>query len=111
MNDWTPGPWTVDHLGKVRSSVDGGKGFIADPGDGRYYNSIPRDAAISLANARLIAAAPDLAEALESFAALADEIERMATENGSSPDAWAKSVEWEDLCKARAALAKARGEG
>ena len=95
----TPGPWSVDRLGKVRCQVDGGRGFIADPGDGRYYNSIPRDAEISLANARLIAAAPDLLTALEGLVAYADHYTTTDHGDCTCPH-----------CVARAAIAKAKGE-
>jgi hypothetical protein len=89
----TPGPWHVDSLGKVRCAAEDGKGFIADPGDGRYAGSIPRNDEISLANARLIAAA--LEEVLDAY--VSDWNEARASDDSS-------------LRRARAAIAKVRAE-
>lgn len=52
-----------------------------------------------------------LIKALEPFAALADEVEALAAKSDTRPEAWARSSEWADLVAARAALAKARGDG
>lgn len=107
----TPGPWHVDRLGKVRCENEGGLGFIADPGDGRYANSIPRNHAVSLANARLIAAAPDLLTALQDMLELCQHANGGAFSNGVT-DATGSIDEGEVIAgkiegRARAALAKA----
>jgi hypothetical protein len=78
--------------------------------DGCMYGSVNDETAI--ANAKLIAAAPDMAEALRPFAALCDEIERAAANSAgdaSDPNNWAKSCSWEDLLQARAAIRSAMG--
>jgi hypothetical protein len=99
----TPGPWFVDPTGDIGFWFVGDRdGGIADcdPGDRDIYECE--------ANARLIAAAPDLLEALRvTVDALNDIIERAEAgrEFGSGFDfgAAARNV-------ARAAIRKARGE-
>jgi len=89
---WTPAPWEYVKLSHgsvyIRSLVDGVDGYLAD-----VFLSRPGECK---ANARLIAAAPELYEAL--LGAI-DLIEIM------SP------IEGDEVRKGRAALAKARGEG
>lgn len=84
----TKGPWTVDSLGKVCCEADDGKGFIADPGDGRYYNSIPRDRDVARANADLIAAAinalPTLLAALDARTKALEEARYWIVKSGAS---------------------------
>ena len=92
---WTPGPWRVDsrHVGLMIES---------DPHGPRALASIstPIDD-IDRANAALIAAAPELYEALE---ALTKDEELILAAHGIEPSG-------NRLVKqARAALAKARGE-
>jgi len=68
MAEHTKGPWKADNLAKVRCEADGGYGLVAEAHGGRYYGSIPAtvdDLEISHANARLIAAAPDLLAAAQ----------------------------------------------
>lgn len=65
------------------------------------------------ANARLIAAAPDLYEALEAVVAEWDRLYEMINPRSAFPLIFADSAEdaeFRQLQKARAALAKARGE-
>lgn len=95
----TPGPWHIDSLGKVRCAAEGGKGFICDPGDGRYAGSIPRIDAICDANACLIAAAPEL------LAALTELVEFDRDPDIGSVGDFVVAIE-----RAKAAIAKARGE-
>lgn len=88
----TPGPWVVDPAVRQGFTVYAPKeGFIVGTQDeeGRY------GAIESEANARLIAAAPDLLEALKELVAAADGV-------NAGPLTW--------LAKARAAIAKATGE-
>ena len=100
---FTPGPWTSGIrgvLGALRFSVapenDFGK-IVSICGD---YGA--EDKEESIANARLIAAAPDMYEALE--AAILEYGKPGGPWNvPSSPGSWIE--------KARAAIAKARGEG
>ncbi|MEQ5857268.1 hypothetical protein NFI08_16465 [Halomonas sp. EF61] len=63
------------------------------------------------ANASLIAAAPELYEALEVFGRLADQLDGDDEVERTPDDEWAKfRLLASDYRKARAALAKARGE-
>lgn len=92
---WTPGPWTVDDGDSEAFGV-----FSAD-GAGICYLSENPYRGLGLrpedsANANLIAAAPDMYEALETMLAI-------FAPKLSLPGSMAS--------KARAALAKARGEG
>lgn len=87
----TPGPWEYVKLSHgsvyIRSLKDGADGYLAD-----VFLSRPGECK---ANARLIAAAPDLYESLSSALELLEAI---------SP------LEGDVERKARSALAKARGE-
>jgi hypothetical protein len=92
MNKFTPGPWFVDHKSPflVRAGDDIDGRHIAHIGPANYTPRFDVDEP----NARLIAAAPDLFEALEDI--IASECRQ--------PDigcAWTK---------ARAAIARAKGE-
>jgi hypothetical protein len=99
MSGHTPGPWSIfDHHDATRINVRGpNEEFVADCADG-FYSDETDDwvmADESLPNARLIAAAPDLLEALEAI--LAEDNPTLATMN-------------ERLEAARAAIRKAKGE-
>ena len=102
MNEWTEGPWTVkpgDSVLYVKSGDD----LIAIVGDNSYWSKFDR---IDGANARLIAAAPDLYAALEY---MADLFKGLAGDQ-STDDGW-KNEELRDVwLQARAALAKSRGD-
>ena len=80
----TPGPWTVDN--QYIHGPDGIR-FLAVAGDGAGQ-----------ANARLIASAPELLEALE---AVLQDLEHYVATHGPGPD--------KRLAIAREAIAKARG--
>ena len=91
MSKHTPGPWTVDRTSKgwevlPPPEVDGGVAFVFDHGNTEDN-----------ANACLIAAAPELLEALKLFA------------DGSCDSGCADSSEKCNGCRARAAIAKAEG--
>jgi hypothetical protein len=91
MSQHTPGPWEIDQAIRHGFTVYSQQaGFIVGYMDeeGRY------GAVESEANARLIAAAPDLLEALE---------ELLVQREGH----YSTQTAWD---KARAAIAKARGE-
>lgn len=82
---WTPGPWALEEV--MPEDKDWGLCEITASDD-----SFVATAVIGVANARLIAAGPDMAEALQLFLDNCDNSECMYCE------------------KARAALAKARGQ-
>jgi hypothetical protein len=92
MSKHTPGPWAVNPM---NAQVDefGGQGMPL-PVCHMLWPTDKRKEAETMANARLIAAAPDLLEALERI--LAD---------GDVRDILGKA----DMSKARSAIAKARG--
>jgi hypothetical protein len=91
---WTPGPWLVIHPeGIVESEVTKDFVKLASPWADGAWTGNPE----MLANARLIAAAPELAEALEE---LLKDIQQY--------EAWKRPVHAVEI--ARAALAKAKGE-
>ena len=88
MTKHTPGPWSIDKEERwVIHEPEGKSGTLVVP-------EIYLDDDEAIANARLIAAAPELLEALESFPGFL-----CGTESG---DAWIDQM--------RAAIAKARGE-
>lgn len=82
---WTPGPWSNDRIGEIAVSLgDDNIALVCFEGE-------LNDEKECEANAHLIAAAPELYEALKEVVALSDR----------------KQHAWDN---ARAALAKARGE-
>ena len=103
MSKHTPGPWKFEILWAGFSAIRGRDGqliFGVAAGD----NSERRPKLEIEANARLIAAAPDLLEALrQMLAAFQCDMDSYADD----PDAWQHEV-WE---AARAAIAKAKGKG
>ncbi len=92
----TPGPWSIyEHvIGEVVSSDGGLVAAASCPSTGKHEET--------LANARMIAAAPDLYEAL---ANLSPRFERCCIASGSDPE-YAR----EATAKSRSALSKARGD-
>ena len=105
MSAHTPGPWAaVDppHSIVVRTESPTKSKFGADRNAaiGGFYRSDPEKLAEAMANARLIAAAPELLDALQALVS--------ATERVSVGD---YSEETHDMAvsKARAAIAKATG--
>lgn len=106
---WTSGPWTIVPYGDGDSLVIHVEGtdwricFMATPG------SSPRAMDTIEANAALIAAAPDLYEALEALLRIVEsefQVERDERPDGSHIAASVRG----DWLQARAALARARGE-
>lgn len=112
---WTPGPWSVEL--EDRLMVDGmqvsapEKDRIAyvQPDDtmeiegGRIVECCSRE---QKANARLIAAAPEMYEALSEFLEINDDLHR----RGSMPAAEADERRYQATRKMRAALARADGK-
>lgn len=97
---WTPGPWRISGKGTVRAGDD----WV---GSVHWRN---REA-----NARLIAAAPDLYEALQK---LLDRVEvdrclvfQQQGFRGAVPEMYERGLMPEQFVSTRAVLAKARGEG
>ena len=102
---WTAGPWqifTTPDGQKLIGIGDAEAGGIAHP---NY--SLWRDGPEREANAHLISAAPDLAEALEAFLALKQWENGCATPGKPTDDELDAIVA---LYRAKTAMAKARGE-
>lgn len=102
---WTPGPWNIARINYA--DIYGG--------DGEMVALVPKGYPRTAANAQLIAAAPDLYEALEAYEALDNQ--RMTCEECEdrlerAPEACEYCFPFADdaRLKMRAALAKARGE-
>jgi hypothetical protein len=110
MTQFTKGPW-VKEVSKSRIDIltnggwDKGQPWIASV----FVNHVDVSQEAGEANAHLIAAAPDMYEALEQAQkVLAMFIEPNAIQQTTVINAYAKAIEAE--YKARKALAKARGE-
>jgi hypothetical protein len=102
MSKHTPGPWQVnhwDHLQVCDSSDERGCAPIAHI----VKTGEPKPRAEDIANARLIAAAPDLLEALKGAAFLLEAVSPSAERVGC--DAYKY-----EAAKLRALIAKATGE-
>jgi hypothetical protein len=99
---WTPGPWEVGPANMVDSNA---VTAIARCGcafrSPQYSGTDFATPAHQEANARLISAAPDLYDALEECKRVLSDLQSTQLEGTRTRDAWEK---------ARAALAKARGE-
>lgn len=101
----TPGPWTIAHSTiswwiKAPSDQSGQLAGGALPADTWHMTREQRRESTAMANARLIAAAPEMLAALEAIE---------AAPAWGAPDRW-ETTPTEVRVLARAAIAKARGE-
>ena len=96
MSKHTPGPWTHEGYGGITGTENGRKYNVAC-----VYLRIP--AGRQEANARLIAAAPDLLDALEGIIGYFD------SENSVSVSQATIKASSDEIKAARAAIAKATG--
>jgi len=94
---FTPWPWEYEPHGQM-IMTDNGQKMIADIRGWGWIQYLPEGEKIQDANGYLIAAAPDMYMVLEE---VFDEVENYMERTG-------RSVTWGE--KAKAALAKARGE-
>lgn len=105
MNKFTAGPWKVvaDERYDRFAEADRIVGYDIKSADGEIVGSegISGDSEINLANAHLIAAAPDLLEALEYVADI---------DVSGADDSVIRFILAAAQHKARAAIARARGE-
>jgi hypothetical protein len=104
---WTPGPWRINKYGSIGAGEFGSSPIVAS------IESFWGDAYLvegdHQANARLIAAAPEMADALEPFSREANSYD--PDEDDSHIHIWGDiKLTLGDLRAARAALRKARGE-
>lgn len=103
--NWTPGPWVAGAGHDDPTSVSHGRRHVASSGG--FQDGKPGTRAENVANAHLIAAAPDMAEALEPFVATGWDID---APEWRDHDTVSVILTIGELRAARAALAKARGE-
>lgn len=112
MTDHTPGPWiAVESLVYTASSPNcmGWKQLADCRGvEGAYFDATHIDQRVRFANAHLIAAAPDLLEALEDAAHSIELLRAIAYPSSYQSGKWAPSLD--TLHKAKAAIAKAKGD-
>jgi len=105
MSEYSPSPWKVVSNPYYREIVSDEDGTIADACSSKYIGGNPIDGYTdkSEANARLIAAAPELLEALEFM------FEQITNEKNASYtfEAYTRGI---GIHKARIAIAKAKGE-
>ena len=115
MSDWTPGPWRFRETGRKTFGPDGCFVIERDAPDGEISTLIamPHSATTgkaakeSIANGRLMAAAPDMAEALERLTCETEAALRAAFGDGPPGD---RIEDQPCLVRARKALAKAYGK-
>lgn len=106
----TPGPWSAERWGVITSDVAGHRRQVAAvTGDATMHD--PQDASaaeVRDANARLIAAAPALLEALEGMLAIVADSHGVAGYHRNDESAgW---DEFDEVATARTAIAATRGE-
>ena len=97
----TPGPWAANDDGLVLGNLDNYEGeapLVCTCGGADDFNMEPD---LHLANARLIASAPEMLEALRAMVARAPFIDQSVTEDGLA--------NCEALLKARRAIRHAEG--
>lgn len=113
---WTPGPWTLTtvptsvgichKIGPFPPSLDGGR-----PRHACLYADYPSDSNPAdqelLVNAKLIAAAPELVEALQTLVKRIEFYSTMKDDERPNIEQWEYTEGSSDMAKARAALAKA----
>ena len=111
-HSFTPGPWRAEFPDEISvRDADGGRIAILANLKGRLGMKGRRDTSEVEANARLIAAAPDLLEALQWYEAKAVQMGRAAIHQDSKLMlALMKEMAVEYGAKARAAIARATGE-
>ncbi|BBJ66287.1 hypothetical protein [Enterobacter sp. 18A13] len=109
----TPGPWRFDE----QTTLSGGQVFyIAQDDNAKYtpnYSDVSQTCSgelkhIQKANAQLIAAAPDLLEALQGYMSAVSEMNEAMKDGYNVQGAMSALIGWEDM--ARAAISKALGE-
>ena len=101
----TPGPWAANDDGLVLGNLDNYEGeapLVCSCGESDDFNMEP---SLQLANARLIAAAPDLLEALQGMAMLLSDV----LSGAQSSEVQTRQVLNYAADLARAAIAKAEG--
>jgi hypothetical protein len=105
MSAFTPGPWQAEKHGLITAEVNGVRRQVASAQGDAVMHGDPSIDVVTLqqSNARLIAAAPDLLEALEGL-----RLDDWMTYEGNLEASGYASVD--ALKFARAAIRKAKGE-
>jgi hypothetical protein len=108
----TPGPWSVDtRYGPCNVSAPAGRSICSTGGYSDNFSDPEKRTAENEANARLIAAAPDLLEAWQEYFAAVETLAELESNRDTTKhfdDAFYAKERAEN--KARAALAKAVGQ-
>lgn len=102
MSNHTPGPWTIEKSTRTDHHIIAGRRWIATASNHDFHPTQDENER-TIANARLIAAAPDLLAALV-------EIVGQENPNRWGYDAAHKALDDDWRAQARAAIAKATGE-
>lgn len=98
----TPGPWIIEDNPCVKPAVQ----VAAFDGIGNRHLQVIIQSHVQEEDARLIAAAPELLEALSELVKVNEEHNEAVSKVLGTPPGWNDSY----LDKARAAIAKAKGE-
>jgi hypothetical protein len=107
MNKFTPGPWNATKFNPVTGDIDDMYLYV-EPGIAVIERNVKGRDQHDTANARLIAAAPDLLDALE---ACRNELASMIDmHNAQDPDDGSWLYDHQTVCEADAAIARAKGE-
>lgn len=104
-NKFTPGPWKVRENGGFMQAVEAKKDWLVYKCGKDYMGRVELEA-----NARLIAAAPDLLQALVNLVSAYSEPDDRVCCNGVDCGCFGATKHQEAEHYARAAIAKARGE-
>ena len=100
----TPGPWRVRTNNSQLYREIGGAYFISGPNN-EWIARLTDETEPRLANARLIAAAPDLLEASTNLVGAIRILENLSAEGKDTDDAWSEVVS--ELLETQAVIAKA----
>lgn len=115
MNKHTPGPWNATKINPVTGDIDDCYLYV-EPGIAVIERKVKGRDQYDAANARLIAAAPDLLEALEALAdsapsACCVDFHHKPGDYHDADESCPALDRYEAAClSARAAIARARGE-
>ena len=112
MSEHTEGPWTVDvgvssYVAAIRKNWDGGRhtvAYVEGPGVSSAAGTYTRRLVRGMANAQLIAAAPELLESVKDLVALVDRRNRGFDQTVSIGDLTEQLI-----LRADYAIAKAEG--
>ncbi|WP_186177756.1 hypothetical protein [Burkholderia gladioli] len=102
---WTPGPWELEVSSWDNQRIYGNDARV--PGERRFIAEVSLYWDGANANAKLIAAAPELIEALKTLVERIEFYSAMKDDERPNIEQWEYTEGSSDMAKARAALAKA----